>query len=97
MIYILTLPIIIYITLQITILNKRIQLWKASKELHYPRKDKGLLFFVISKVLNCSFCLSGHLTWISLLMFGYNLILIPILTLTTMHITRAIERKLLWK
>ena len=99
MIYLITLPIIIYITLQVTILNNRIQLWKKNNELDYPRfyEDVSIARWFFSKVFNCTFCLSGHLTWITLLLTGHNLLLIPILTFLTMMTAKQIEHYILWK
>jgi hypothetical protein len=94
MIYLITLPLIIYLTLSITFLNTKIQLWKKNNNLDYPRyfEDVSITRYFFSKVLNCSFCLSGHLTWITLLLTGHNIFLIPILTIITMITTESIEK-----
>jgi hypothetical protein len=93
MIYLVTLPIIIYLTLSITLFNTKIQVWKKNNNLDYPRyfEDVSLLRFFFSKVLNCSFCLSGHISWITLLIAGYSIICIIPLTIISMYITEAIE------
>lgn len=93
MIYIITLPLIILFTLSITLFNTKIQVWKKNNNLDYPRyfEDVSILRFFLSKVLNCSFCLSGHFTWITLLIAGYSIISIVILTISSMYITEAIE------
>lgn len=94
MIYIFTLPLIIYLTLSITLFNTKIQEWKKNNNLDYPRyfEDVSILRFFLSKVLNCSFCLSGHFTWITLLIAGYSLICILPLTIITMITTESIEK-----
>ena len=93
MIYLITLPINIFINLLVRLLNNKIQIWKKNNNLDYPRyfQDVSILRYFFSKVLNCSLCLSGHLTWITLLLSGYNLFLIPILTIITMMTTESIE------
>lgn len=98
MIYLITLPIIIYVALQVTILNNKIQIWKRNNELDYPRfyEDVPMWRWFITKVLNCTMCLSGHLTWITLLLTGHNIFLIPILTIITMMIAKQVEQKILW-
>lgn len=93
MIYIFTLPLIIFFTLSITLFNTKIQEWKKTYGLDYPRyfEDVSILRYFLSKVLNCSFCLSGHFTWITLLIAGYSIISIVILTIISMRITELIE------
>jgi hypothetical protein len=99
MIYLITLPIIIYVALQVTILNNRIQVWKKTYELDYPRyyKDVSITRWFFSKVLNCTICFSGWSTIIILLITGHNILLIPILTFITMMTAKEIEHYLLWK
>ena len=93
MIYLATLPLIIYFTLSITLFNTKIQVWKQKNEVDYPRyfEDVSILRYFFSKVLNCSFCLSGHFTWITLLIAGYSIICIIPLTIISMYITESIE------
>lgn len=93
MIYIFTLPLIIFFTLSITLFNTKIQEWKKNNNLDYPRyfEDVSILRYLLSKILNCSFCLSGHFTWITLLIAGYSIICIVPLTIISMRITELIE------
>ena len=93
MIYLVTFPIIIYFTISITFLNTKIQRIKEKYQLDYPRyyQDVSILRWFFSKVLNCTFCLSGHMTWITLLISGYSLFYIVPLTLITMNIATGIE------
>jgi hypothetical protein len=95
-IYLITLPIILYITYSITFANKWIQAKKEKHNLHLINK-KGFRY-LLSKVLNCSFCLAGHLSYLIFLFTftinPFNIFLLIVLTYCNMNIAKTLEENL---